>query len=310
MKKIKFTVFTFLMSLCLLYATYGECSPSMQADFFKDYKCGDPWTANLELGYTYGQFIGMKKSYGELGLFFAPKHAKGIQHFIDARGYLIENGQGAASVGIGRRLWIADSCRVLGANIYYDYRRGNRGAFNRIGVGLEYLGECVDFRANGYFPLNHGVRKGKEHIFNAFIGPFFETCQEKEFAFLGFDFEIGRSLWSDCFFDVYGAIGPYFYHHSELDGIYGGYARLDLNLNDWLWLEARVSSDNMYHTNVQGTVNISFPLYRMFNCSSCQNSCKDILTQPVQRNNVIFTESCCSRTFNWDELIEEEDNVF
>jgi Inverse autotransporter, beta-domain len=300
MNQIKSFVFLALLGIFLIHAGKTQASPGLQSAYFKDCKCGDPWTIRLDAGYTYGEFIGMKKSYAELGLFIAPKHTGKVQHFFDGRGYLIENGKGAASVGIGRRLWDVDSCRILGANIYYDFRHGNRGTFNRIGVGLECLGECVDFRVNGYFPFSKGTREGTLHIFNAFIGPFFETCQQKEFAFLGFDGEVGSSLWSDCFFDLYGAIGPYFFHHSQIAGIYGGYARINLSMGEWFSLEARVSSDNFYKTRVQGSATVTVPLYQMYSCCEA-NSCRDLLTQPVQRNGLIFTESCCSRFFNWED---------
>lgn len=299
MKQIKVSILLALLGMCLIYVQSGEASLCLQSAYYKDCKCGDPWTIRFDAGFTYGQFIGMSKSYAELGLFVAPKHSGRAQNFVEAKGYWIESGHGAASAGIGRRLWECESCRILGANIYYDFRHGNRGTFNRIGVGLESLGECIDFRVNGYFPLNHGTRHGQKHVFNAFIGPFFETCQEKEFAFLGFDGEVGKPLWNDCFFDLYGAIGPYFFHHSELDGIYGGYARLNLSMGDWFSLEARVSSDNTYSTRFQGTAKITLPLYAMYSCAE-SNPCRDLLTQPVQRNGVIFTESCCSRSFNWD----------
>lgn len=301
MKQMKSNIFVALLGMCLIYAGIARASYDLQCAYFKDCKCGEDWTLRMDGGYTYGKFIGMKKSYAEAGVFIAPKHSRKTQNFFDARGYLIENGEGAASAGIGRRLWNTENCRILGANLYYDCRRVKRGFFNRIGVGLEYLGECFDVRVNGYFPLNHGTREGPKHVFNHFIGPFVETCQEKEFAYLGFDGEVGGPIWSDCSLDLYGAIGPYFYHHSERSAIYGGFARINLNVNDWLMLEARISSDTRYHTHAQGRVLLILPLDRLFSCYPIEcNPCRDLLTQPVQRNGVIFTESCCSRFFNWD----------
>jgi len=303
MRRIFSSIFLALLGLCLIYAETARASLYLQTAYLKDCKCGDAWTLRLDGGYTFGEFIGLKQDYAELGVFIAPKHTNRAQNFFDARGYWLDNGEGAASVGIGRRLWDCDSCCILGANLYYDFRHGRLGTFNRIGVGLECLCECVDFRVNGYFPLKHGTRHGKFNFFDDFIGPFFETCQEKEFAYLGFDGEIGRYLWCDCFCnlscDLYGAIGPYFFQHSEREGVYGGYARLNLSLSEYLILEARVSSDNTFHTRFQGSVIFSFPLYQLFLCDPCENPCRELLTQPTIRNGLIFTVPCCSRTSNF-----------
>lgn len=302
MKQIKF--YALLILFGIIYASAAVASPCMQSAYFKDCKVGEPWTIRAEGSYNFGQFIGIEESYAELDLFIAPKHTGRAQNFIDFRGYLLENGRGGGSVGIGRRLWEPDRCRALGANLYYDYYRGKFGAFNRIGLGLEYLGECLDFRANAYFPLNHASRQKGLHVFTAFIGPFFETCQEREFSFFGIDGEIGTSLWNDCFFDFYAAIGPYFYHHDQLKQIYGGYARLNLAMGEWIRLEAKVSSDSFYRTKYQGSVIISLPLYTLFNPTCESNLCRDLLTQPVQRTGLMFTHSCCDRTFNWEQLLE------
>lgn len=288
----------FLFIIFLTSSLHAYC---LKTAFLRDCKCGDPWTLRLEGGYTFGQFIGQNKSYGEIGLFVAPKHCGKAQDFIEARGFLLENGNGAASVGVGRRLWILDTCRILGFNLYYDFRHGDTGTFNRIGVGLEYLGACWDIRANGYFPLHDGSREGKKHVFDDFEGPFVETCQRKELTFLGYDIELGKTFWNDCSCRLYAAIGPYFYHHSELKGIYGGFARLKFSFSDWVWAEARVSSDNMFDTNFQGTIMITLPLYQMFTCGCTPNPCRDLLTQPVERNWLMFTRRCCSRHYNWDD---------
>jgi hypothetical protein len=302
MRQIKSLIFLALIEFFLIYSNFSYASLELQSAYYKDCKCGDEWTVRIDGGYNYGEFIGMKRGYAELGLFVAPQHSNRVQNFFDATGYFIDNGEGAASIGVGRRLWDADSCRILGANIYYDFRHGRIGVFNRIGIGLESLGECVDFRINGYFPLNKGTRQKRLHTYHDFIGPYFETCQEKEFAYLGFDAEVGSPIWNDCLFDLYGAIGPYFYHHKEREGIYGGYARLSLSFDDWLILEGRVSSDNRFKTHVQGSLIISVPLYQFFSCySTGSNACREMLTQPVERNGLIFTDPCCSRTYNWDD---------
>ena len=107
----------------------------------------------LEAGYSWGQFIGIKEDYAELGLFVPVTFCDRWAIFADGRAYRFEDDQWGASAGIGFRGFTCDG-RIFGANFYYDYLEGtNNGYFNRLGVGLEWLGPCWDLRVNGYLPV-------------------------------------------------------------------------------------------------------------------------------------------------------------
>jgi len=57
----------------------------------------------------------------------------------------------SANIGGGYRYYVEEMDRIFGVNAFYDYRDTGLHSFNQIGVGIETLGTCLDFRANGYF---------------------------------------------------------------------------------------------------------------------------------------------------------------
>lgn len=259
----------------------------------------DPWLVRITEGYSFGKFMGFKKNYGEIGLFFAPAALGDWQSFAEIRGYQIASHRRAVSVGVGMRLWDVNTSRVLGGNLYYDYQQASFDAFQRIGIGLESLGDRWDFRLNGYVLVNGSVKKGDLHVYH-YLGGFMETCQQKQRAFRGLDAEIGYRLFDRGNFSIYSALGPYYYsfkHHE----FFGGYIRLQMNWLDNFIVEARVSQDKEFHTQYQGRILIQIPFDALFTYTFDHPATErqQLLKQPVQRNPQIPTKKSSYYKQNW-----------
>jgi hypothetical protein len=256
--------------------------------------------SRLEIGYSWGDFIGISKDYAELGVFLPVLLSKEGVVFVDARGYHFSNSHWGSSTGIGVRRVICNG-DVLGVNVYYDNFEGQQDSFfNRLSIGLEYLNPCWDFRVNGYFPVgakNHGSAIS---VFR-YPGGFVSTCQIIEFPVnnKGFDAEIGFPLFCCCDFRIYGAIGPYYYDGNENDDIWGGFGRLEVYLNEYISFRVRSSYDKTFHSRTQVSVflDLPFDLLCCFKC--CKDCCLRLLTDPVRRNGLMFTDDCCNWTQNW-----------
>lgn len=258
----------------------------------------DPWVLRFEGGYTVGKFAGFSKSYGEAGLFVAPRSSGNWLPFADVRGYLIGNGKRAYGVGFGLRRWSDWTIRAFGGNAFYNYQEGRFGAFHRIGLGFESLGDDFDIRVNGYLIVNGDMHKGRIHTFHYLAG-FMETCQMKEKAVSGIDAELGGDVWQRSGFSLYCAAGPYYYQ-ANCFRIYGGYLRGELRWWEHLKLIGCISEDNESHTQYQAKIWVSFPLDKLFTRDPSYEFGKHyILTQPVQRNPMISTQQCCNRITNW-----------
>jgi hypothetical protein len=288
-------VYHFLRILATVIACCVEMHVLFSNEFSEDFANAfkDPWMTRLEVGYACGRFIGIKDHYQEVGVFMAHRSSVAWLPFVDVRGYHLGKRSWAANACVGIR--VPHSSRIVGVNLYYDFYKRHRD-FNRLGVGVESLGRQWDFRLNGYLLVGPRTHHSHLHVFDSFIGSFRATCREVEYAFNGLDAEIGSYIFKKPCFSLYSAAGPYYYD-SKFDHFVGGQARLELQWRRYVSLEMRVSYDHVFHTQVQGKVMLSFNLDELF----CGRSCRDnsSLIQPVWRNGIIFTKSCCDWTWNW-----------
>lgn len=257
----------------------------------------------IELGYTTGKFISIDKDYAEVGLFVPLSLPNCYSSFLDARGYRFKDGKWAASTGVGIRKNLSEFS-ALGINTYYDYRRGeSKHNFHQIGLGFEWLNNCWDIRINGYLPISQKKQTSEFCVFDQLGDGFFATRRRIEYAYSGFDAEIGLPLLSYSDFNLYGAAGPYYHFRSHQNHFFGGHGRLELNWKSILSFQVRISYDKVYSTNVQGMIQISFPLDSF--CSGLcgeDGRCHHLINQKVWRNGIILTDHCCDWTWNWDDL--------
>jgi len=253
----------------------------------------------FEVGYSTGKFIGIDRDYAEFGVFLPLSTAGEWVPFLDARGYRFEDSQWGSSAGIGLRAPLNDGS-IFGVNAYYDYLEGdfNHG-FHRGGAGFEWLGSCLDVRMNGYFPFSSRIHHSKPRVCT-YPGGYILECRRNEFRVGdGFDAEVGLPLLNFCDFTIYGAMGPYYYHFPRHQNFWGGQWRLEINWRSYLSVRVNTSYDGRYHSRTQVQALVSVPLTVLFGNSSLTDYCNDLITQPVRRNGIIFTDRCCFCTQNW-----------
>lgn len=267
----------------------------------------------IYLEYTGGRGISYEHGYGALGLFLAPfkQNGSNFQPFFDGKFYYFGKNKYGGSAGLGVR-YLPDAWdRTFGLNVYYDNRRTHGHVFNQIGVGLESLGPCWDFRVNGYFPVDSD--KNHEVLFHV-SGDYFAANRHRVSAWTGVDAEIGTWLFkrTDCSpLNLYFAAGPYYYFR-EHEGHWrerkhqtaGGRVRLSALITDYIDVSVSATYDSIWHTRVQGQIAlvIPFDIGCSANDSCCCNPspcCRQIDWQPVQRNGIIVVDSECNWKWNW-----------
>jgi hypothetical protein len=248
----------------------------------------------LEAGYTSGRFISIKDDYAEIGL-FAPV---GIDHtwepFVDATGYCFKDGKWAASAGLGLR-GAATSYKAWGINAFYDYLRGeNKKDFHRAGFGAEWLTECYDLRINAYIPFCCRTQHVDTRVYTE--SNFFVVVNRFQYAYTGFDAEIGRRLFVNSALSLYLAGGPYYYTKKHFDNFWGGFVWAEVNWRSLVSLQARASYDHAYSINAQAAILITLPL-DLLSCFACE--CSTPMSQRVRRTGIVLTGKDCCCWNNW-----------
>lgn len=269
---------------------------------------GDPF--RIYADHVEGKWLDNQDGYSSIGIFLALPSLEScnIFPFLDLRFHVFNHGETAGNFGGGLRYIDRKNARVFGVNAYYDYRETDwRRNFDQVGLGFEVLTSCFDVRLNSYWRLGD-FRHSKTHVFDNFIGGFIATCERRQSGTWGGDLELGRWLVNRCpcdFFDLYGAIGAYYYNAEGHDNqIVGAEVRLASNLGRYVNLELKGGYDEVYRGSLQGRITLTFPLSdigNLFNC--CLDSCciREIAYQPVQRQEIIVLgkKDCCW-TWNWD----------
>lgn len=240
--------------------------------------------------------IGYHEGYTTLELFLAsdPSHWR-VTPFLDLRGHVFDNGKWAANAGIGiRGLW---GNRAYGINTYYDYRKTGQLNANQIGLGLETLGELVDFRISGYLPVGTKTSNPYDSTLGAFSGNYLLLSQKYKSAMKGCNAEFGFHFYTSESFHFYAAAGPYYYIGEVAKASWGGKARVSGSYKNIVTLEISDSYDRTFHNKCQGQIALTLPFGPKSKVKESGRTCalantlNNRMLQPVDRQEIIVIDT-------------------
>lgn len=230
-------------------------------------------------------------------MLFAPNYRNNsVMPFLDLRAHRFDNNLYAANFGIGARYLSEQStaCEVLGFNAYYDYRQGDLGQFNQVGLGAEALGRYLEFRANAYIPV--GRQKVKQQCTYNYPGGATINRIQCELVSYGFNAEIGAYLIQNQYFFLYPAISVYYYSGNCVQHTKRGFeARLRPQYKDLFAIDLSVRHDSVFNTVYQAAAILYLPLYQLnskrIDTPTCQITRRQMY-QPVERYDTIPLAEC------------------
>lgn len=303
-KKIISTLFSVIV---LQSSLFSECD--LLCSGFGSAACPSPFGENsglqgchpkdpfFYLSYFTGQYVTIDQNYARAGIFMPLGLSDAWDGFLNAQGISFFDEKWGFNGGFGIRKGCVNS--AVGFNFFYDllsteYRR----TFQQIGVGFDWLHPCWDLRVNGYFPFVDSTKETLLCSFNNFSDGFLAEVFNIQYAYTGFDAEIGFPFLCFGGFSMYFASGPYYYFKQDQERFWGGYARLELTWRSNFLLEFKISHDSFNHTNYQFMLQISVPFefVRHVPCHTCSTPQLD---RPVHRNEVIMLDHFNEWTWNW-----------
>lgn len=253
-----------------------------------------PWPKRIDIRHVIGEqekkCYPFATNYTSLDVFFAPDYRPGsMMPFIDLRGHRFDNNTYAANLGIGGRSipdYCSRFCEMLGWNIYYDYRQGNIGYYQQVGVGIEVLKRRWDFRANAYVPFG---AKRHSHVCSFVDFDYYAIRKDIESVSYSFNGEVGWLMVNSEQFLLYFAGGPYFLvRNKSKDAIPGAEIRLRPQYKDYIALDLSWRYDRLFQTIWQAEIIFTLPLYHLADKNRCPCGLTDRqIYQPVERFEVM-----------------------
>ena len=232
--------------------------------------CEYPRIYHLYADYVFGRGLGFNQGYSTLGFFTAPRFSGNWLPFIDVKGHMFNDGKWAANGGLGVRYLIENLNVFFGMNGFYDYRRYKKTNFNEVGVGIEFLGNWVAFRANGYVPIGKD-QKLIGYTFNKFQGNQLLLNESAYLSMWGVDGEFEARVFSFKGAEFQAAAGPYYYKTNDTfsKDMVGGRIRASFDYRNTLYASATTTFDRIFNWRWQGEVGLTFAFWpRVHKCGS------------------------------------------
>ena len=182
---------------------------------------------------------GNERSIGELDLFIPITQDEDTLIFADIRGKIASDDTQEGNFGLGIRQ-IFQSGWIGGLYAYYDRRNSkNDNKYDQLTLGGEVLTEKHELRVNAYIPESTENDIGQISAVGSVSGTSFQIANfsaPKERALAGVDAEVGYKLYNNENVDLWAYGGGYYFDASGYDEVAGPRARLELNINDFSFL--------------------------------------------------------------------------
>ncbi|MEX1223966.1 MAG: right-handed parallel beta-helix repeat-containing protein, partial [Pirellulales bacterium] len=240
-------------------------------------------------GHLAGESVGLDDGYTNFGAFLPiVRPYDDVLLFSDTQ-LLLYNEQTAAlgaNLGLGARYYDAELNRIFGGYVYYDLRNMDLARYDQIGFGVETLGEVFDGRINVNLPTNTDVEQLATSFlaaptFGGLIGQNIVVgANHFQQALSTVDVEGGALLTGNERWQLKGYLGAYGLFGEDTSE-WGARGRIELRLQDELWVNGYVQNDPVFGT----TGGMSFE-YRFGVDSASPSSYLDVAARmgdPVQR---------------------------
>ena len=264
----------------------------------------DPWgTPRFIVDSRGGSLYGYNAGYSNVGAFVPYKLDDTAILFMTAQGLITYDSRGGATLGTGWRYYMEDLDRIVGLSGFFDFDNGHAKPYQQFGISFESLGRYVDYRMNGYVPVNspdhvlYTGLSGTSQLLGTGIGLLRNNTVEQ--AFSGFDAEMGGPTPILGRYGLNAYIGAYYYGGMGANGgnFTGVSGRLLSQINEDVQFGVQVTNDHMFGLNTQFQVFVNMPNGKpgrwMRNLAV-----RDRMTQNVFRQNRVVAKTESFVTFD------------
>lgn len=224
--------------------------------------------------------------------------------FLDTRGTVTYRGEGAGSIGGGLRYYDEYRDRIYGVSGWWDYDDGHAEDYQQFALSFESIGRWVDMRLNTYFAMGDETTILAETptgnvtpVQNGFL---VEVAQRVEAAYNGVSFEVGGPMPILGRYGFEGYVGGYHFWSDAGEDATGYSLRTAIHASDDVRLDVQVTNDNVFNTEVFGSVILTLPDGRPSKLFRPRGVTQKMLDR-VERRYRVTTETF-TRNVNFDTM--------
>jgi len=243
-------------------------------------------TSQLDIKHRESQGVGYNQGYSSIDYFLSAQGTT-TQVLFDLRGHVFNDGRPAGNVGAGWRYGLDGDSSRIGTQLFYDFRSYSHFFAQQIGAGLEWLGQQVDVRLNGYLPIGQ-KESFHSHRFHQFAGNTLMVRRKFSAALPCLEGEVGTCAGKPFYF----AVGTYYLFQESRHGLrtgkaWGAKARFDVDVSRYCTLSAYATYDHIFHVRVQGILTLHIPLGPERKPAKGKPVRRDLELIPIVRNEII-----------------------
>lgn len=224
----------------------------------------EPEDVLFRVGRDSHQIYGVDHGFTNLQAFLALETETDLAlWFANPRLILTDEGRGAMNLGFGHRAYIPDLDRVFSVSTWWDFDTGHNGDYHQLGASIAMIGRNMSLRANG----NWVVSRDETFIGSVPIGaPRLEggmlvqdVRRFTEVAYNQADLEISTPLPAIGQYGLEWGAGPYFLFGADGPDAVGAKARVETQITEDLWVNAIITNDKVFDTNVSINFELTIP---------------------------------------------------
>ncbi|MFY7843282.1 MAG: hypothetical protein ACOVOR_04625 [Rhabdochlamydiaceae bacterium] len=189
--------------------------------------------------------------------------------------------------------------KMVGSNIFYDFKKVKMGWLHQIGVGAEIMGGSWELSLNAVTGMSNKSTYGSGVCYQ-YASDYWLNFQEAEGNETRLNAELGYHVLDTEDFSLYTGFSPYYVKRVMEEGALGAFLRIRPQYKDYIAFEVILSHDTNRRFRPSASIQLTLPLY-----SDRQNKRRyDLLTerriyQYTKRQDVSDFSRKESWKYNW-----------
>jgi hypothetical protein len=204
---------------------------------------------------------GIDEGFTSVAAYLSRSESANSVWFVEPRLLLTDQGRGGLNLGFGQKAYYPELDRVFSLSGWWDFDAGHNSDYHQVGASFEMIGQNMSLRSNAYFVVSRDEHQfGVSNIGSPIPTDDGRLVQQQivftEVAYNQADVEVSMPMPLAGDYGWAWGGGAYFLFGGDGRDATGVKGRIESQVTEDLWVNALISSDRVFDTNV--SVNLEF----------------------------------------------------